>query len=145
MSLKVDSVLQDGMYVGVYEVRYKIQGSGIYNMFVNALLVLSDSSSFYLNMESGEQAGIQKINAGREIVLRFKGIATGENIHPVRVEIRPQICNDAYTSYHRSIQITDYSVIGADGAEPVIIYSNMSNRIGIIAAYKTLPGISRDL
>jgi hypothetical protein len=146
ISVKSGKTVENGYYLDVYDVKYKIQEPGTYNVLLHASVVYSDSSVVPLIVQTGDlSTNIQKITSGIEMQMRFRSLITSNDIHPVRLEIIPQLCNDDYTNYHLSIS-SDLSLgLGTTGSEAVLIYSNMSNRIGITAAYNILPAISVDL
>lgn len=146
VAVKADSILENEIYWPIYNVRYKIQEPGTHNLRFSASVVYSDSTTLPLLAESGElSTPLQKINSGEEALIRFRHIMISSDVHPVRIEIYSQLCNDDYTKYHQSINVNQSSGFGTDGAEPVIVYSNMSNRIGVTAAYNILPVISLKL
>jgi hypothetical protein len=71
---------------------------------------------------------------GQSVTSRFFASASFTGWYPLNIRCLIVACDEAYAKYANATQGWDLGSI-FPGSEPSLVYSNMSNQIGIIASY----------
>lgn len=76
---------------------------------------------------------IQKLAPGQSFTQQFRVVKPDETSFPDSIECIVLSCDEAYAKYSNSTSFNFFDIF--PGGEPTIHYSNMSNKIGVIASY----------
>lgn len=129
--IKFDSSLTDFYYYNAVIKCTNKSANAINAKFV-AEVIFSDSSKVFLTETISSKIPFLKQN--ESITKKLYAFKPNEFVYPVRIECYGVSCNDEYAKYSNATGIFNFSNI-LPVSEPTIVYSNMSNKIGIIAAY----------
>lgn len=129
--IKFDSSLTDFYYYNAV-IKCTNKSLNTINAKFVAQVIFSDSSKVFLTEITSSK--IQVLKQNESITKKLYTYKPNEFVFPVRIECYGVNCNDEYTKYSNATSIFNFSNI-LPVSEPTIAYSNMSNKIGIIAAY----------
>lgn len=103
---------------------------------VMARVIFSDST--YGMMFENSFNEIKLVAKNQSIQRKLYSYKTSEFAFPVRIEISGINCDEAYAKYYNNTTpFNFYNILPIN--EPTMAYSNMSNKIGIIASYSSVP------
>ncbi len=129
--IKFDSSLTDVYYYNAV-IKCTNKSANAINAKFAVEVIFSDSTKLFLIEMSASKIPVLKQN--ESITKKLYTYKPNEFVYPVRIECYGVSCNDEYTKYSNATSIFNFSNI-LPVSEPTIAYSNMSNKIGIIAAY----------
>ncbi|MBJ7429303.1 MAG: DUF4249 family protein [Bacteroidia bacterium] len=126
----------DSSFADIYFYNATIKCTLKSNFSVNtkfvALIVFNDSSRSLLTEVTSSKVPVLKPN--ESVTKKLFASKSSEFVYPVRIECLGISCSDSYMLYSNATSIFNFSNIFPI-SEPTITYSNMSNKIGVIAAY----------
>lgn len=96
-------------------------------------LVMDDSITSIL-MTTQQYAPISLLQPGQSFTAKYYAEVAINGLQPAKISCLIVSCDEAYAQYANATQSADYSSI-LPGSEPSMVYSNMSNNIGVIASY----------
>lgn len=134
-SVKLDSSINDAyFYNATITCTNQSEKSGYIR--VMARIIFSDSS--YGTMFENSFNEIKLLGKNQSIQRKLYSYKPSEFVYPVRIEISGINCDEAYAKYYNNTTpFNFYNILPIN--EPTIAYSNMSNKIGIIASYSSAP------
>lgn len=141
-SIRLDSVSDNGTYSYLVNITCGIREAGKHNISVHAQMVYEDSSVVPMMAYEILSKPVNRIGEGETITRTFISGFSSEFIRPVRVDVIVMLCDDPYTIYNNNLSGVDWNSSGTPVGEPNITYGTMSNRIGVLGAYRYLPGVS---
>ena len=101
-----------------------------------ARIIFSDSSNTIMFENTFNESKISSKN--QSIQRKLYTYKPNEFVYPVRIEVIGINCDEAYTKYYNNTTpFNFYNILPIN--EPTIAYSNMSNKIGVIASYCASP------
>jgi hypothetical protein len=129
--LKLDSSVTNFYYYNA-TIKCTLKSNFSINAKFIAQMIFNDSSRLILTELLGSKIPVLKPNGNLTKILY--AIKPNEFLYPVRIECIGINCNDSYTIYSNATNVFNFSTLLPIN-EPTIAYSNMSNKIGVIAAY----------
>lgn len=141
-SVVLDSVFQYDTYTYFAKISCGITNPGRHNIKLGALMVYSDSSVVPMLQANLVTKPISRLRSGEQTTQTFQSAFSSEFISPVRIDVIIMVCDDVYATYINSLNGVDMSSSGVPFGEPYIMYGNMSNKIGVMGAYRYLPSYS---
>lgn len=134
LQLKFDST-GDNPSLPVYraEVTYTLKGTSSAYVKILPILMLDDSFSIGLMMPE-EYKPMVLMHPGESITTQFIATSSVNGLYPLNMRCIIIACDEAYAKYSNATQGIDFATV-LPGSEPSLMYSNMSNRVGIIASY----------
>ena len=97
------------------------------------LLLMSDSIT-EIPMYSESFKPINLLHKGQSFSFSCIAASQINGLYPIRVRCLVVACDEAYAHYANSTQSLDFTNT-LPGSEPLLVYSNMSNHIGVMASY----------
>jgi len=103
---------------------------------VMARVIFSDSSNGMMFENSFNE--IKLLAKNHSIQRKLYCYKPNDFVYPIRIEISGINCDEAYAKYYNNTTpFNFYNILPIN--EPTIAYSNLSNKIGIIASYSSAP------
>lgn len=133
MRLKFDSVTGGSFQVYQAEITYTLKSSAPAYVKILPILMLDDSMSI-IPMYTEVLKPMVLLHPGQSVTSRFIASASFNGWYPLNIRCLVVACDEAYAKYANATQGGDLGSI-FPGSEPSLVYSNMSNQIGIIASY----------
>jgi Domain of unknown function (DUF4249) len=132
--LKFDSA-GDNPILPLYraELTYTLKGTSPAYVKILPILMLDDSFSISV-MTPEIFKPMVLMNAGESITTQFLANSSVNGLYPLNLRCLIISCDEAYAKYSNATQGIDFGTV-FPGSEPSFVYSNMSNRVGIIASY----------
>lgn len=133
IQLKLDSSGSDSLPVYHTAVSYTLIGPSSAYVKILPILTLDDSLSI-IPMYVETFRPMVLMHAGETITARFTASSSVNGLYPLNIRCLIIACDEPYAKYYNATQAVDFGTV-LPGSEPSLVYSNMSNRIGIIASY----------
>ncbi len=134
-TVKLDSSINDAYYYNT-TITCTNQSEKPDYIRVMARVIFSDST--YGMMFENSFNEIKQLAKNQSIQRKLYSYKTSEFAFPVRIEISGINCDEAYAKYYNNTTpFNFYNILPIN--EPTMAYSNMSNKIGIIASYSSAP------
>lgn len=131
--LKFDSTGDPSLPVYHAEITYTLTSAAPAYVRILPILTLDDSLSIIpMYMEAFKP--IVLMHPGESITAKFLASSSVNGLYPLNIRCIIIACDEAYAKYNNATQGVDFGSI-LPGSESSIVYSNMSNHIGIIASY----------
>lgn len=135
ISVLFDSIVTDG-FVDQYKatITCTLLSEGTQNIRLAPVILYNDSFPFPMTDQFGTQFVFQ-LSKGQSFTQTFTSSYSlgAESYYPTQLEIMVLSCDDAYRKYYNSTGL-NYDQLGPI-SDPTFVYSNMSNKIGVIASY----------
>lgn len=131
IDLKLDSSNNDAYF---YNAKIKCKLISNQKIAVKLVAIMFYNDSSFSLMSENIFLPITELNKGEVLERTLSAVKPNEFTHPVRIECYGVVCNDVYKNYYNATSGINFSSFLPLG-EPNITYSNLSNKIGIIASY----------
>lgn len=134
VSVKFDSVPLDGslpQYFGVFTATLKSALPAYVRIM--PVLIMEDSLT-NIPMHTLQYVPITLLQTGQSFTAKFYAEASINGLKPARITCLIITCDEGYARYANATHSLDFSTT-LPGSEPSMLYSNMSNNIGIVASY----------
>lgn len=144
VSVQFDSVPSDGVlpqYFGVFTATLKSPLPAYVRIM--PVLIMEDTLT-NIPMHTLQYVPITLLQTGQSFTAKFYAETAINGLKPARISCLIITCDEGYTKYANATQSVDFSNT-LPGSEPSMLYSNMSNNLGIVASYNICGSINLPL
>ncbi|MES2780869.1 MAG: DUF4249 family protein [Bacteroidota bacterium] len=135
MDIQMEFDSSENLTLPQYRATFTCRVTGDFPAYVRIfpVLVMDDSLTF-MPMYGETFKPIKQLQKGDVFTEKYIAASAINGLYPAFIRCIIITCDEAYARYYNATQGIDFSSI-IPGTEPLQVYSNMSNHIGIIASY----------
>jgi hypothetical protein len=132
LSIKLDSTVSQAFRQFTVTITCTSLSEGTNNIRLVPFLIFNDTMPYSMT-DIYDQQYVMQLTKGGSFTQDFTAPYSNEFFSPTRVDVMVLSCDDAYMKYFNSTGFS-YDQFGPL-SDPSMVYSNMSNKIGVIASY----------
>ncbi len=132
LTVQFDSVFSNNYF---YHANFNCQLLSDKKQYIRLVPTLFFDDSTQTDMAMPSYTSIIQINQGQSFNSTFGAHKIFQQSKPIRIECKVLVCDEAYAKYfNTTTSVSLYNILPI--GEPNFAYSNLSNKVGVIASYK---------